>query len=207
MWLRRFADFVAGNEDLRKKLGVTVFVGADAGAQYPHYPVTDGDELALSTAYSLRAMTTPGHTPGCVTYVLVHKRDGASVPVKVGALYAARCYCLCTTCSTMSVLRTFVSLCFCPKPSHNFQDISHSCRIVKFVLVLLVQAFTGDTLFIGSIGRPDLVGSVGFTAEDMATMMWSSIHDKVLALPDDVVVHPAHGAGSPCGKGLSSVRL
>lgn len=40
----------------------------------------------------------------------------------------------------------------------------------------------------------------------MATMMWDSLQNKILTLPDDVMVHPAHGAGSPCGKGLSTVR-
>ena len=51
-----------------------------------------------------------------------------------------------------------------------------------------LKAFTGDTLFIGSCGRPDLVGSVGFTAEQMARLMFSSLRDKVLTLPDHVQV-------------------
>eukprot|EP00117_Sycon_ciliatum_P048809 scpid29519/ scgid34695/ Uncharacterized protein yrkH len=64
-------------------------------------------------------------------------------------------------------------------------------------------AFTGDTLFIGSCGRPDLVGSLGNTAEDMAKLMYKSLHTKLMQLPDNVKVLPAHGAGSPCGKSLS----
>lgn len=67
-----------------------------------------------------------------------------------------------------------------------------------------VKAFTGDTLFIGSCGRPDLVGSIGFTSEQMARMMFHSLLDKICTLPDDVQIFPAHGAGSPCGKNLSS---
>lgn len=67
-----------------------------------------------------------------------------------------------------------------------------------------LQAFTGDTLFIGSCGRPDLVGSIGHTAEDMARMMYHSLWEKIATLPDDVQVFPAHGAGSPCGKNLGS---
>lgn len=67
-----------------------------------------------------------------------------------------------------------------------------------------LKMFTGDTLFIGDVGRPDLVGSKGYTAEEMAGMMYDSLHDKILPLPDDTEVYPAHGAGSLCGKSLSS---
>ena len=63
--------------------------------------------------------------------------------------------------------------------------------------------FTGDTLFIGDVGRPDLIGSVGFTAEEMGGMLYDSLHDKILPLPDETEVYPAHRAGSLCGKSLS----
>lgn len=66
-----------------------------------------------------------------------------------------------------------------------------------------IKMFTGDTLFIGDVGRPDLVGSKGFTAEEMASMLYDSLHDKILKLPDETEVYPAHGAGSLCGKSLS----
>ena len=66
-----------------------------------------------------------------------------------------------------------------------------------------VKMFTGDTLFIGDVGRPDLVGSKGFTAEQMAAMLYDSLHEKILPLPDETEVYPAHGAGSLCGKSLS----
>jgi len=66
------------------------------------------------------------------------------------------------------------------------------------------KMFTGDTLFIGDVGRPDLVGSKGFTAEQMAGMLYDSLHEKILPLPDETEVYPAHGAGSLCGKSLSS---
>ena len=66
-----------------------------------------------------------------------------------------------------------------------------------------VKMFTGDTLFIGDVGRPDLVGSKGFTAEQMGSMLYDSIHNKILPLPDETEVYPAHGAGSLCGKSLS----
>jgi glyoxylase-like metal-dependent hydrolase (beta-lactamase superfamily II)/rhodanese-related sulfurtransferase len=63
--------------------------------------------------------------------------------------------------------------------------------------------FTGDTLFIGDVGRPDLMASVGTTAEELAAMLYDSLHQKLLKLPDDTLVYPAHGAGSACGKNLS----
>lgn len=65
---------------------------------------------------------------------------------------------------------------------------------------------TGDTLFIGDVGRPDLLASTGVTAEDMAADLYSSVHHRLLALPDAVRVFPAHGAGSSCGKNLSEER-
>ncbi len=66
-----------------------------------------------------------------------------------------------------------------------------------------VKMFTGDTMFIGDVGRPDLVGSRGFTADEMGAMLYDSIHEKILPLPDETEVYPAHGAGSLCGKSLS----
>jgi glyoxylase-like metal-dependent hydrolase (beta-lactamase superfamily II)/rhodanese-related sulfurtransferase len=65
------------------------------------------------------------------------------------------------------------------------------------------KLLTGDTLFIGDVGRPDLAGSRGFTSEEMASMMYDSLRTKILTLPDDVEVWPAHGAGSACGRNIS----
>ncbi|MBM3186609.1 MAG: MBL fold metallo-hydrolase [Bacteroidetes bacterium] len=64
--------------------------------------------------------------------------------------------------------------------------------------------FSGDTLFIGDVGRPDLVQkAASMTMDDLAGMLFHSLRDKVMTLPDDVIVYPAHGAGSACGKNLS----
>lgn len=63
---------------------------------------------------------------------------------------------------------------------------------------------TGDTLFIGDVGRPDLLSSIGFTREELAAQLYDSLHDKLLTLPDATKVFPAHGAGSACGKNLST---
>jgi hydroxyacylglutathione hydrolase len=63
---------------------------------------------------------------------------------------------------------------------------------------------TGDTLFIGEVGRPDL--SPGHTAEELASMLYDSLHEKLLKLPDSVEIYPAHGAGSLCGRNISPER-
>ncbi|WP_316813043.1 MBL fold metallo-hydrolase [Pedobacter heparinus] len=63
--------------------------------------------------------------------------------------------------------------------------------------------FTGDTLFIGDVGRPDLAQQGDLTMEDMAATLYDSLHQKILTLPDDILVYPAHGAGSACGKSMS----
>jgi len=63
--------------------------------------------------------------------------------------------------------------------------------------------FSGDTLFLGDVGRPDLAIKSDLTKEDLAGMLYDSLRNKIIPLPDDVIVYPAHGAGSACGKNLS----
>ncbi|MCX4853512.1 rhodanese-like domain-containing protein [Streptomyces canus] len=65
---------------------------------------------------------------------------------------------------------------------------------------------TGDALFIGDVGRPDLLASIGVTADELGKMLYDTIQNKLMALPDAVRVFPAHGAGSACGKNLSTQR-
>lgn len=65
---------------------------------------------------------------------------------------------------------------------------------------------TGDALFIGDVGRPDLLASLGATADELGRMLYDSVQHKLMALPDEVQVFPAHGAGSACGKNLSTQR-
>ncbi len=75
-------------------------------------------------------------------------------------------------------------------------DLIHSREVPHSVL-------TGDTLFIGDVGRPDLLASIGVTADELADMLYDSLHNKLMKLPDTTLVYPAHGAGSMCGKNLS----
>jgi hydroxyacylglutathione hydrolase len=63
---------------------------------------------------------------------------------------------------------------------------------------------TGDTLFIGDVGRPDLRAALGWTAEELGALLYDSLRERLLPLPDDTLVYPTHGAGSLCGKNLST---
>lgn len=92
-----------------------------------------------------------------------------------------------------------VKLKFLETPGHTPEGIT----IIAEEEGAPLKVFTGDTLFIGDVGRPDLVGSKGFTSVQMAEMLYDSLHEKILKLPDDAEVYPAHGAGSLCGKSLS----
>ena len=66
--------------------------------------------------------------------------------------------------------------------------------------------FTGDTLFIGEVGRPDLAVNPHLTSEDLASHLYDSLHNVIMNLEDDVIVYPGHGAGSACGKNISSQK-
>lgn len=89
-------------------------------------------------------------------------------------------------------------------PGHTIESIS----ILVFDLAKdrdkPYAVLTGDTLFIGDVGRPDLRASLGWTAKDLGSHLYDSLHDKLMHLPEETLVYPAHGAGSLCGKKLSS---
>src|SRR5215468_4579085 len=88
-------------------------------------------------------------------------------------------------------------------PGHTPEGIS----ILVFDLVNDRRAphavLTGDTLFVGDVGRPDLLASLGHSAETLAGMLYDSLHGKLLRLPRDTLLYPGHGAGSLCGRNLS----
>lgn len=95
-----------------------------------------------------------------------------------------------------------INLKFLETPGHTPEGITILAKNTEDETEPL-KIFTGDTLFIGDVGRPDLIGSKGFTAEQMGSMLYDSLHDKILPLSDETEVYPAHGAGSLCGKSLS----
>jgi hydroxyacylglutathione hydrolase len=139
------ADFVSGHRELAARTGARIYVGARAGAQFPHVAVSDGDEILFGRC-RLRFLETPGHTLESLC-VLVADLDRSPEPFAV---------------------------------------------------------LTGDTLFIGDVGRPDL--SPDHTPQQLAGLLYDSLHGKLLSLPDDLRVYPAHGAGSLCGRQMSNER-
>src|ERR1700732_5067055 len=95
----------------------------------------------------------------------------------------------------------------------RFDFMQTPCHTVESVCIAMTDlaepsrpraVFTGDTLFVGDVGRPDLSGD--HTPQQLAAMLYSSLHEKLLKLPDDTEIFPAHGAGSLCGRQMGSER-
>jgi glyoxylase-like metal-dependent hydrolase (beta-lactamase superfamily II)/rhodanese-related sulfurtransferase len=139
------ADFVSGHQELAARTGAKIYIGAHAGAKFPHVAVSDGFELKFGKAV-IQVLETPGHTGESICLVVTDKEKSIA---------------------PWSVL-------------------------------------TGDTLFIGDVGRPDL--SPNHTPAQLAGLLYDSLHTKLLTLPDNVLVYPAHGAGSLCGKNMRAER-
>lgn len=139
------ADFVSGHLELAERTGAKVYLGAAAGADFPHVGVHDGDEIRFGKVI-LRFLETPGHTVESVSIVVT--------------------------------------------------DLEKSDKPWGVL--------TGDTLFIGDVGRPDL--SKDKTPQELAAMLYDSLHGKLLKLGDDVEVYPAHGAGSLCGRQMRAEK-
>jgi hydroxyacylglutathione hydrolase len=139
------ADFVSGHRELAERTGARIYLGAAAGATFPHVDVHDGDEIRFGRVI-LRFIETPGHTVESIS-IAVTDLDRGQKPF---------------------------------------------------------AALTGDTLFIGDVGRPDL--SKDKTPQELAAMLYDSLHHKLLTLGDDTEVYPAHGAGSLCGKQMRPER-
>jgi glyoxylase-like metal-dependent hydrolase (beta-lactamase superfamily II)/rhodanese-related sulfurtransferase len=85
-------------------------------------------------------------------------------------------------------------------PGHTMES---SCFLLKDKNGKDHALFSGDTLFLGDVGRPDLAQKGNFTEKELAGFLYDSLRKKVMTLADDVIVYPAHGAGSACGKNLS----
>src|SRR5690349_15767535 len=139
------ADFVSGHRELAERTGARIYIGAKAGARFPHQPVSDGFELKFGSV-RLQGLETPGHTPESICIVVIDEEKS-------------------------------------PKP---------------------MAVLTGDTLFIGDAGRPDL--SKTHTPQELAGLLYDSLHQKLMTLDDAVAVYPAHGAGSLCGRNMRAER-
>jgi glyoxylase-like metal-dependent hydrolase (beta-lactamase superfamily II)/rhodanese-related sulfurtransferase len=89
-------------------------------------------------------------------------------------------------------------------PGHTIESISILVFDLDHSPDLPYAVLTGDTLFIGDVGRPDLRASLGWSAHDLGAHLYDSVHTKLMPLPGATLVYPAHGAGSLCGKNISS---
>ena len=89
-------------------------------------------------------------------------------------------------------------------PGHTIESISLLVFDLAKSTVSPYAVLTGDTLFIGDVGRPDLRASIGWSAQELGGYLYDSLHNKLMKLPDETLVYPAHGAGSLCGKNISS---
>jgi hydroxyacylglutathione hydrolase len=138
------ADHVSGLPELVAGTGATAYLPENAGVDFAHHPLADGEVVTLGNT-RLQAMATPGHAPAHHAYVVTDHRRG-------------------------------------DEP--------------WFVL-------TGDALLVGDAGRPDLHAHSDHTVEDMARALYRSLTERLLTLPDHLVLYPAHYSGSVCGRGLS----
>jgi glyoxylase-like metal-dependent hydrolase (beta-lactamase superfamily II) len=139
------ADHVSGLPKLVARTGATAYLPQDAGVEFEHVALADGEQVDLGNT-TFRALATPGHAA-----------------------------------------------------AHHAYAVTDHTRAAEPWLVL-----TGDALLVGDAGRPDLHAAGDVTPEDMARQLYRSIRDKLLSLPDHVVLYPAHYSGSVCGRGLSA---
>lgn len=179
-------------------------IGGDNGEAAVIDPRRDVEEyIADAEAAGLRikhVIETHLHADFVSGHVELARRTGADIHLgeKAGAKFAHR-----DARDGDLIEMGDVALHFLETPGHTPEGIT----ILAESSGETKMAFTGDTLFVGDVGRPDLAGSKGITPEAMAGELYSSLRDKILPLPDSTEVWPAHGAGSACGRSLSDDRV
>jgi hydroxyacylglutathione hydrolase len=131
-------------------------------------------------------------------------RDRAGATIYLGAAAKAEYEFVAAGDGDTVELGPSVSLRVLETPGHSPESISLLVFDRDDGAQRPYAALTGDTLFIGDVGRPDLRASLGWSAQELGGMLYDSLHDKLLKLPDETLVYPAHGAGSLCGKNLST---
>ena len=138
------ADHVSGMPELVERTGATAYLPKDAGVEFEHEELADGEVVKLGNT-EIEAVATPGHAPAHHAYLVTDHRRGEE-PWMV---------------------------------------------------------LTGDALLVGAAGRPDLHAHGEQTEEEMARTLYRSLTERLLALPDHLLLYPAHYSGSVCGSGLS----
>jgi hydroxyacylglutathione hydrolase len=167
-------------------------------------PQRDVDEyLAFAKAHGLEirhVVLTHFHADFLAGHLELRQRTGARI--YLGAAASAE-YAFTALRDGDAIELGRVRLTALETPGHTVESIS----LLVFDLDKSGErphaVLTGDTLFVGDVGRPDLRVALGWSATDLGGMLYDSLHAKLLALPDESLVYPAHGAGSLCGKALS----
>ena len=159
--------------------------------------IADAEKAGVSIRYVIE---THLHADFVSGHVELARRTGATILMgpNSGAAFAHRAIADGETLSLGDLTFTFFHT-----PGHTPEGMT----ILAEAPGQPSRLFTGDTLFLGDVGRPDLVGAKGYTAEQMAEMLYTSLREKILPLPGGTEVWPAHGAGSACGKNLSDDRV
>jgi glyoxylase-like metal-dependent hydrolase (beta-lactamase superfamily II) len=142
------ADHVSGLPELVARTGATAYLPQDAGVEFDHHPLQDGEVVKLGNT-EIQAISTPGHALAHDAYLVTDRR-----------------------------------------------------RADQPWLVL-----TGDALLVGDAGRPDLHAHGDHAVEQMARALYRSLTEKLLALPEHLVLYPSHYSGSVCGRGLSATPV
>ena len=167
-------------------------------------PQRDVDQyLALAAEHDLRiahVFLTHFHADFLAGHLELRERTGAAI--YLGA--AARAAYAFTPMRDGDVVEFGrVRLQALETPGHTAESICLTVYDLDRSATEPQAVLTGDTLFVGDVGRPDLRVALGWSASDLGGLLYDSLRTKLLSLPDDVAVYPAHGAGSLCGKALS----
>jgi glyoxylase-like metal-dependent hydrolase (beta-lactamase superfamily II)/rhodanese-related sulfurtransferase len=184
------ASYIVGDESTKTAIVVDPQRDTD---QYIAFAAEHGLKIDRVFLTHLHADFVAGH---------LELRDRAGATIYLGA--AAKAGYAFTPCHDGDIIEFGkIRLKIMETPGHTPESIS----IVIFDLAASATqpyaVLTGDTLFIGDVGRPDLRASLGWSATELGGMLFDSLHNKILGLPDHSLVYPAHGAGSLCGKAIS----
>src|SRR5499426_564308 len=167
-------------------------------------PQRDVDQyLAFADAHGLRiahVLLTHFHADFVAGHLELRDRTGATI--YLGAAAKAE-YAFTPLRDGESVEFGRVRLTALETPGHTAESISILVFDLDRSATEPHAVLTGDTLFVGDVGRPDLRVALGWSAEELGGLLYDSIHKKLLPLPDTSLVYPAHGAGSLCGKAIS----
>jgi hydroxyacylglutathione hydrolase len=159
------------------------------------------DDAARLDCRIAHVFLTHFHADFVAGHLELRERTGASI--HLGARAAAE-YPFVAMADGDDVQLGAVRLAVLETPGHSPESISILVYDPEHGTEGPYAVLTGDTLFIGDVGRPDLRGALGWSAEELGSLLYDSLHDKLARLPDETLVYPAHGAGSLCGKNLSS---